>query len=50
VDGTDSGSCPVASFGVNGVEPSRPITRKLVRYLVVWLIKITINSVHQYLK
>jgi hypothetical protein len=28
VDGTDSGSCPVVAFGVNGVEPSGSNSRK----------------------
>jgi hypothetical protein len=27
VDGTGSGSCPVAGFGVSGVEPSVSATR-----------------------
>jgi hypothetical protein len=27
VDGTGSGSCPVAGFGISGVEPSGPATR-----------------------
>jgi hypothetical protein len=30
VDGTGSGSCPVAGFGISGVEPSGPTTRELV--------------------
>jgi hypothetical protein len=29
VDATGSGSCPVAGFGINGVEPSDSLTRKL---------------------
>jgi hypothetical protein len=28
VDGTGSGSCPVAGFGVSGVEPSGSATRE----------------------
>jgi hypothetical protein len=27
VDGTGSGSCPVAGFGISGVEPSGSATR-----------------------
>jgi hypothetical protein len=27
VDGTASGSCPVAGFGISGVEPSSSATR-----------------------
>jgi hypothetical protein len=34
VDGTGSGSCPMAGFGVRSVEPSRSNTRALVNYLV----------------
>jgi hypothetical protein len=30
VDGTGSGSCPVAGFGISGVEPSGSSTRELV--------------------
>jgi hypothetical protein len=30
VDGTGSGSCPVAGSGVSGVEPSGSATRELV--------------------
>jgi hypothetical protein len=30
VDGTGSGSCPVAGFGINGVEPWGSATRELV--------------------
>jgi hypothetical protein len=30
VAGTGSGSCPVASFGISGVEPSGSATRELV--------------------
>jgi hypothetical protein len=30
VDGTGSGSCPVAGFGISGVESSASITRELV--------------------
>jgi hypothetical protein len=30
VDGTGSGSCPVADFGISGVEPSGCATRELV--------------------
>jgi hypothetical protein len=29
VDGTGSGSCPVAGFGISGVEPSGSATREL---------------------
>jgi hypothetical protein len=31
VDGAGSGSCPVAGFGINGVEPSGSVTRELVK-------------------
>jgi hypothetical protein len=31
VDGTGSGSCPVAGFGVSGVEPSCSATANSVR-------------------
>jgi hypothetical protein len=30
VDGTGSGSCAVAGFGISGVEPSGSATRELV--------------------
>jgi hypothetical protein len=30
VDGTGSGSCPMAGFGISGVEPSDSATRDLV--------------------
>jgi hypothetical protein len=30
VDGTGSGSCPVAVFGISGLEPSGSGTRELV--------------------
>jgi hypothetical protein len=30
VDGTGSGSCPVAGFSISGVEPSGSATRELV--------------------
>jgi hypothetical protein len=30
VDGTGSGSCPVAGFGISSVEPSGSATRELV--------------------
>jgi hypothetical protein len=30
VDGTGSGSCPMAGFGINSVEPSGSATRELV--------------------
>jgi hypothetical protein len=30
VDGTGSGSCSMAGFGISGVEPSGSATRKLV--------------------
>jgi hypothetical protein len=30
VGGTDSGSCPMAGFGIIGVEPSGSATRELV--------------------
>jgi hypothetical protein len=30
VDGTGSGSCPVAGFGISGVEPCGSATRELV--------------------
>jgi hypothetical protein len=29
VDGTGSGSCPMADFGISGVEPSGSATREL---------------------
>jgi len=29
-DGSGSGSCPVAGFGISGVEPSGSATRELV--------------------
>jgi len=32
VDGTGSGSCAVAGFGISGVEPSGSATRELVNY------------------
>jgi hypothetical protein len=31
VDGVDSGSCLMVSFGINGVETSGSATRELVR-------------------
>jgi hypothetical protein len=30
VDGTDSGSCPAADFGISGVEPSGSVITALV--------------------
>ena len=30
MDGTGSGSCPVAGFGISGVEPSGSATRGLI--------------------
>ena len=30
MDGTGSGSCPVAGFGISGVEPNGSATRELV--------------------
>jgi hypothetical protein len=30
MDGAGSGSCPVAGFGISGVEPSGSATRELV--------------------
>jgi hypothetical protein len=30
VDGTGSGSCPVAGFGISGVEPSGSVTTESV--------------------
>jgi hypothetical protein len=30
VDGTGSGSCPMADFGISGVEPSGSATREVV--------------------
>jgi hypothetical protein len=33
VDGTGSGSCPVAGFGISGVEPSGSATRESVDYM-----------------
>jgi hypothetical protein len=30
VDGTGSGSCPMAGFGISGVEPSGSATSELV--------------------
>jgi hypothetical protein len=30
VDGTGSGTCPVAGFGISGVKPSGSATRELV--------------------
>jgi hypothetical protein len=32
VDGTGSGSCPMAGFGISGVEPSVSATRELVSW------------------
>jgi hypothetical protein len=31
VDGTGSGSCPMAGFGISGVEPSGSATRESVK-------------------
>jgi hypothetical protein len=37
VDGTGSGSCPVAGFGISGVEPSDCATRGVVSIAnVLW--------------
>jgi hypothetical protein len=33
VDGTGSGSCPVAGFGISGVEPSGSASRASVLFL-----------------
>jgi hypothetical protein len=32
VDGTGSGLCPVAGYGIGGVEPSGSATTELVNY------------------
>jgi hypothetical protein len=32
VDGTGSGSCPVASFGISGVEPSGSAVSVLAKF------------------
>ena len=32
MDGTGSGSCPMACFGISGVEPSGSATRELVNW------------------
>jgi hypothetical protein len=37
MNGTGSGSCPVVSFGISGVEPSGPDAKKLTSYLGVFL-------------
>jgi hypothetical protein len=34
VDGTGSGSCPVAGFGISGVEPSDSVTTVSVSYII----------------
>jgi hypothetical protein len=34
VDGTGSGSCPVAGFGIRGFEPSGSATRELVNCFI----------------
>jgi hypothetical protein len=41
VDGTGSGSCPVAGVGISCVEPSGSSTRELVRSLEEQVIKMT---------
>jgi hypothetical protein len=33
VDGTGSGSCPVADFAISGVEPSGCTTTELILYM-----------------
>jgi hypothetical protein len=41
VDGTGSGSCPLAGFGTDRVEPTASVTRKLVtRFLLVVMCKL----------
>jgi hypothetical protein len=35
VDGTGSGSCPVADFSISGVEPSGSATRQLRSFVAV---------------
>jgi hypothetical protein len=37
VDGTDSGYCPLAGFGVSGVEPSGSATRELLRHSDIFI-------------
>jgi hypothetical protein len=39
VDGTGSGSCPVAGFGISGVEPSNYIIRGLVQFVELFFTK-----------
>jgi hypothetical protein len=34
VDGTGSGSCPIAGFGISGVEPWGSATTVLVRWIL----------------
>jgi hypothetical protein len=36
VDGTGSGSCPVAGFGISGVELSGSATREFITQLVAF--------------
>jgi hypothetical protein len=42
VDGTTSGSCPVAGFGISGVEPSGSATS--VGFLVRWLLTLLTSA------
>jgi hypothetical protein len=35
---TGSGSCPMADFGISGVEPSGSATRALVNYCIRWIL------------
>jgi hypothetical protein len=41
VDGAGSGLCPVAGFGLNGVEPSGYATRAPVKYLGNYVVVMT---------
>jgi hypothetical protein len=36
VDGTGSGSCPMAGFGISGVEPSGSATRELITLELIY--------------
>jgi hypothetical protein len=44
VDGTGSGPCPVAGFGISGVEPSGSATR--VRYVCCYIVHRPVFVMH----
>jgi hypothetical protein len=48
VDRTGLGSCPVADFGISGVEPSGSATRELMLYNYLLNSSVCLNGVPKY--